>query len=96
MKFTKKAFSEWLDSKGDRQLVGKPEHPNACPLCEFLWDQEIIFAWVDLDNWRVGGGALRKIPLWAKKFQEAACAHVGLEVEKKITAGTAKKLLAQV
>lgn len=93
MKFTKKAFRTWLESKKSRAPVGKPEDRRHCPLCEFLKSQGASDITMDFTN-RIVNKMHSINPLWAQKFQIAACDFVNPDTSRGITAKRALLLLS--
>lgn len=88
MKFTKKAFTQWLNGKRSGEKVGNPESIHNCPLCNFLMSQgaksvSMGFSGRTVDGKRYGN------PIWAAAFQSAVCKHVDYDETKYITAKTA-------
>ncbi len=88
MKFTKKAFTEWLNSKRDRESVGYPEDIRKCPLCEFLKSQGAESVSMRIHG-RTVNGVWHSNPRWATLFQESVCAYVDTDDRRYITAKTA-------
>ena len=92
MKFTKKAFRVWLESKPSRAQVGQPEDRRHCPLCEFLKSQGASGISMDFRD-RVVNGKLSTNPLWAQNFQYATCDFVSPDTSRSITAKRALSFL---
>lgn len=92
MKFTKKAFAEWLDSKRDRAIAGNPQDRLRCPLCSFLKSQGAKVVNMSFET-RVVDGRVYSNPKWAEAFQKLICNHVGEDLDKRITVKTAAAYL---
>lgn len=92
MNFSKQAFRAWLESKTDRTRVGRPEHTEHCPLCQFLKEQGADHVRLHM-TFRLVDGKQTSNPEWAFKFQRAACDYVKENVERNITAKTALSFL---
>ena len=74
MRFSKRAFKAWLESKVGRS-VGNPTNRHYCPLCEFLRAQgaeDVIM----MPSYRQVDGKGTDNPIWARKFQHNAMNHV--------------------
>lgn len=93
MKFSKKAFKAWLESKTRQKVVGRPEHILRCPLCEFLKEQGAKRVIMHIDYRRVDGRQMVANPQWAQKFQIDACAVVDGDDSIQITAKRALSFL---
>lgn len=93
MNFSKKAFTKWLEGKTRQRSVGRPEHVNHCPLCEFLKEQGAKQVFMLITHRRVNGRQEIANPQWAQKFQIAACEVVEGDDNLKITAKRALSFL---
>lgn len=92
MKFSKRAFTEWLESKTALTRVGKPEDTGNCPLCEFMRDQGAKRVLTFIARREIDGKSYPN-PEWARKFQLAACEFVKTDTERQITAKRALSFL---
>lgn len=93
MRFSKKAFQEWLESKTNLTRVGRPEHVFKCPLCEFLKAQGAKSVYMTFD-FRTVDKVHTENPMWARKFQHAACDFIEIDDgRRQITAKRALSFL---
>ena len=97
MRFSRKGFKAFLESKKPRQSVGDPHHSDKCPLCKYLQAQGAHGARMGIFHRTMGSTTIgRENPAWARQFQLNAMKHTAPLKRSSMSAAAALKVLENV